>query len=364
MPPPTLATNLADIPYELAQKLNANISDNEWRAIVAQLPPEEALTHSESTQSTSRLLLVLGNRGLTVKHLLRLLDKCQLERPQLLLRRKFGMSEQRAMAISTTVATTITSPATVTTDIDHGTHVLSCAAAGFPYPRYEWYVDGQMVARGASVRLADCAACTASGVYTCYISNSLPTDAAGSGDWLADYAHRPNTSHVTTNGVLLSIAASRLCAECATDYTAVDKVALIVANGAYEHLAPLRTPLCDAHTAAAGLLALHFKTVTLADLTRAEMLRVLDEYDALLGTQGVYGVMIALTTCTKITAVFYYVGHGFEANGQCYLLPVDAPVDATPDDCIAVDGDVLARMQQHRPALNLILLDMCRKFVP
>ena len=63
------------------------------------------------------------------------------------------------------------------------------------------------------------------------------------------------------------------------------------------------------------------------------------------------------------TAAFYFVGHGFETGGRCFLLPVDAPVDYGPSDCIGVDA-LLAVMQPHAPALNLILLDMCRRDSP
>lgn len=51
----------------------------------------------------------------------------------------------------------------------------------------------------------------------------------------------------------------------------------------------LRTPPCDAQTLAVGLLRLGFKTVTLADLTLEEMTVVMNEYEKLLGTEGVYG---------------------------------------------------------------------------
>jgi mucosa-associated lymphoid tissue lymphoma translocation protein 1 len=72
----------------------------------------------------------------------------------------------------------------------------------------------------------------------------------------------------------------------------------------------LLTPHCDAATLAQALIELKFKTVTLGDLTLEELKFIVKEYKKLLG-EGVY-------------AVFYFVGHGFEANGQCYLLPIGA----------------------------------------
>lgn len=87
---------------------------------------------------------------------------------------------------------------------------------------------------------------------------------------------------------------------------AADKVALIISNCMYQHLPKLVTPHCDAETLATALQVrrplhwyfcvlrfrflqdLKYKTVTLADLTLAEMKFVIKEYKKLLGN-GVYG---------------------------------------------------------------------------
>uniref|UniRef100_A0A183CCQ6 CASPASE_P20 domain-containing protein n=1 Tax=Globodera pallida TaxID=36090 RepID=A0A183CCQ6_GLOPA len=81
------------------------------------------------------------------------------------------------------------------------------------------------------------------------------------------------------------------------------------------------------------------------------MRALIREYRKLLG-EGVY-------------AVFYFVGHGFEANGQCYLLPIGAPGhDYGPEHCLSMDW-VMDQFRDVQPAaLNLILLDICRKFLP
>lgn len=90
------------------------------------------------------------------------------------------------------------------------------------------------------------------------------------------------------------------------DLVATDKVALIISNRNYApHMSNLITPHCDAATLAQALIELKFKTVTLGDLTLEEMKLIVKEYKKLLG-EGVY-------------AVFYFVGHGFEANGQCNI---------------------------------------------
>lgn len=39
-----------------------------------------------------------------------------------------------------------------------------------------------------------------------------------------------------------------------------------------------------------------------------------------------------------LSAVFYFVGHGFEANGQCYLLPIGAPGEGYGPESLPFDG--------------------------
>ncbi|NXU69495.1 MALT1 protein, partial [Horornis vulcanius] len=59
-------------------------------------------------------------------------------------------------------------------------------------------------------------------------------------------------------------------------------------------------------------------------------------------------------------AVFYYAGHGYEHLGRNYMVPVDAPQPYAPENCISVQK-ILQKMQQQQTALNIILLDTCRK---
>ncbi|XP_074862564.1 mucosa-associated lymphoid tissue lymphoma translocation protein 1-like isoform X2 [Carettochelys insculpta] len=60
-------------------------------------------------------------------------------------------------------------------------------------------------------------------------------------------------------------------------------------------------------------------------------------------------------------AVFYYAGHGYEHSGRNYMVPIDAPQPYAPENCLSVQR-ILQKMQQRRTALNLILLDTCRKW--
>ncbi|XP_074772999.1 mucosa-associated lymphoid tissue lymphoma translocation protein 1-like isoform X4 [Athene noctua] len=92
---------------------------------------------------------------------------------------------------------------------------------------------------------------------------------------------------------------------------------------------------------------LGFQVVSLLDLNKTEMVTAVRQFLQLLG-KGVY-------------AIFYYAGHGYEHSGRNYMVPVDAPQPYTPENCISVQR-ILQKMQQQQTALNLILLDTCRKW--
>uniref|UniRef100_A0AC35U5U3 CASPASE_P20 domain-containing protein n=1 Tax=Rhabditophanes sp. KR3021 TaxID=114890 RepID=A0AC35U5U3_9BILA len=128
---------------------------------------------------------------------------------------------------------------------------------------------------------------------------------------------------------------------------ASDKVALIIANRNYQILdLGLRTPLSDAETLAEKLQEMNFKTVVLADLTLDEMKRMIVEFTNLL-SDNVY-------------AVFYFVGHGFQINGQCFLLPINNLIDMyLPEHCLPMNW-ILHKFMEFNTGMHVILLDICR----
>ncbi|KFV17160.1 Mucosa-associated lymphoid tissue lymphoma translocation protein 1, partial [Tauraco erythrolophus] len=125
------------------------------------------------------------------------------------------------------------------------------------------------------------------------------------------------------------------------------KIALLVGNNCYQHHPNLMAPVTDVFELSLLLEQLGFQVVSLLDLNKAEMVTAVSRFLQLLG-KGVY-------------AVFYYAGHGYEQSGRNYMVPVDAPQPYAPENCISVQR-ILQKMQQQRTALNLILLDTCRKW--
>ena len=67
-------------------------------------------------------------------------------------------------------------------------------------------------------------------------------------------------------------------------------------------------------------------------------------------------------------ALFYYAGHGVQADARNFVVPAGAAIPRTDDDydrnLVAVDDVVLAQMQQANGRLNILVLDACRDHPP
>lgn len=378
-----METNLADLPVRIFHVLSRELGrDNLWVKIVDfdqdpifSMKQLEIDNFLKRDNCCDQVLRRWGNRGQTVGDLLRRLQflsrtyENEFDTIQLQLRRKFKIlrwvpdSEEQ-----------------VTMSVDEETIKLECKAQGFPCPTIKWYTNDskEPVHTGRLYTVLRCK-CSTEHQYKCVATNEIPEGFS--------YSEHYKRSGKLWNSILESdfvditslVRDDELCESCKNfemgrlsqiladdekvenksipvpsnlDSTlrAADKVALIMSNCSYVHLPELMTPHCDAQTLADALQKMNYKTVTLADLTLDEMRYFIREYKKLIG-DGVY-------------AVFYFVGHGFEVNGQCYLLGVDAPADAhQPQHSMSMDW-LLSIFRDKQPALNLFLLDVCRKFIP
>lgn len=203
---------------------------------------------------------------------------------------------------------------------------LRCLAFGIPTPHYQWYKNGQLLPDKTSDTMQiECATAEHEGSYLCSVSNILAER------W--------------TEPVDVDIAQMDQLPLSAP--TATDKVALLIGNLNYKNHPGLMAPIMDVHELANLLQQLGFRVVSLLDLTREEMLAAIEKFIQLLD-RGVYGL-------------FYYAGHGYERAGRNYLVAVDAPQPYRPENCVCVQR-VMHSMQQRQTALNVILLDTCRKW--
>jgi caspase domain-containing protein len=150
--------------------------------------------------------------------------------------------------------------------------------------------------------------------------------------------------------VLLSIAACLFLPAAAAAQTA-ERVALVVGNGAYQHLPRLDNPPADAELMAATLKGLGFTLIggkAQVDLDKSSFERAIREFGAKL-IDGSVGL-------------FYYAGHGVQVQGGNYLIPISAnPTSAADVDYELIDAElVLKQMRNAGSKLNFVILDACR----
>ncbi|HJR20639.1 MAG TPA: caspase family protein, partial [Dongiaceae bacterium] len=133
---------------------------------------------------------------------------------------------------------------------------------------------------------------------------------------------------------------------------AVARVALVVGNGAYApEIGKLKNPASDAQLMADALKGLGFEVAVVTDADQKAMKRAIREFGQKLRETGPNGI-----------GLFYYAGHGVQVDGENFLLPVGAEIQAEGDvELEAVSAaSILSQMQFAGNAVNLVFLDACR----
>jgi tetratricopeptide (TPR) repeat protein len=134
--------------------------------------------------------------------------------------------------------------------------------------------------------------------------------------------------------------------------TAQLRLALIIGNSDYHNAPHLENPANDAEDMAKTLRSLGFDIVgdrAHVNQSAEKMKKLIAQFgEKLRGTNGV--------------GLFYYAGHGVQANGHNYLVPVEAKILREPMlESEAVDVNrVLSEMDSAGNGLNVVILDACR----
>jgi formylglycine-generating enzyme required for sulfatase activity len=131
-----------------------------------------------------------------------------------------------------------------------------------------------------------------------------------------------------------------------------NRVALVIGNAAYRNARKLDNPVNDARAMAKALRECGFDVLGpngegYVDLDQRQMIRAVKEFGQRLQANPGVGL-------------FYFAGHGVEANETNYLIPVDAdPTDETDLKYQGLDiKDALDQFIGNR--LNIVILDACR----
>ena len=144
--------------------------------------------------------------------------------------------------------------------------------------------------------------------------------------------------------VLVAAALLLVCQPAFAD----KRVALVLANSAYQNVAPLANPANDGAVVASTLKDAGFDVVDYRrDLPAAETRRALRDF--------------ADRARDADIAVIYYAGHGIEVDGSNYLIPVDARLERDTDvydEAFSLDRILIAVEPVRK--LRLVILDACR----
>ena len=134
---------------------------------------------------------------------------------------------------------------------------------------------------------------------------------------------------------------------------ASNRLALVIGNDAYEHIAPLDKAKSDARAYAAMLRERGFAVREGYDLSFVQT------------NAAVAGFVASITPGD--TAVFVYSGHGWSDGAQNYLVSVDAPASASEDELAGETtpirngtNGVLDRIERKGARLRLAIIDACR----
>jgi uncharacterized protein (TIGR02145 family) len=126
------------------------------------------------------------------------------------------------------------------------------------------------------------------------------------------------------------------------------RLALVIGNSNYIHGGTLANPENDADSIGKKLINLGFNVLLHKNLDQKSMQRIIDDFGTMLKHYNV--------------GLFFYAGHGIQAKGINYLIPVDADIKTENDveyNCVKT-GRLLAKMEDASTKVNIMILDACR----
>lgn len=158
-----------------------------------------------------------------------------------------------------------------------------------------------------------------------------------------DYTHVSSTLGRLLFGLILLVGSSN-----ASQLAAEKRVALVIGNGSYSSIPALDNPLRDAELIAEKLRGVGFDVDLAID----------SDYFTLIQHVRSFGHRAQGADA----ALFYYAGHGLQADGSNFLLPVDAKLDRVADlpyQTLPLSL-VMSELEFADAKINLVVLDACR----
>ena len=128
------------------------------------------------------------------------------------------------------------------------------------------------------------------------------------------------------------------------------KYALVIGNASYTDLVVLKNSLNDANDMAAALSNLGFTVEKVLNGNLGQMQSAVSRLNSrLVAAKNSYGFI-------------YYAGHGVQANGENFLIPIGASIpneSQLKDKALSVQS-ILSELNKANNELNVVILDCCR----
>lgn len=125
------------------------------------------------------------------------------------------------------------------------------------------------------------------------------------------------------------------------------RIALVIGNSNYSHVASLNNPRNDAEDVSTALKRLNFQVIRGVNLDKAGMDKVIRQFSIAIEDADV--------------ALFYYAGHALQVNGKNYLAPINAKLELEADlDFDMTPLSLILRQMERTKRTNLVFLDACR----
>ncbi len=148
--------------------------------------------------------------------------------------------------------------------------------------------------------------------------------------------------------VTLALLAASMAA--APPALAEKRVALVIGNGDYGSQ-PLANPTNDATLMAETLRDVGFEVVEVINADGRAMKKAVHTFSRTLSRAG-----------SDAVGFVYYAGHGIQAQGENYMIPVDAQIEEAID--VELEGfpasTLLSVLQNAGNRLNIVVMDACR----
>ncbi|RYE33281.1 MAG: hypothetical protein EOP23_09330 [Hyphomicrobiales bacterium] len=148
-------------------------------------------------------------------------------------------------------------------------------------------------------------------------------------------------------GILLSVAAAMALPAAAQ----AKQLAFVIGNDAYQEISPLSAGVNDARAMSDALQRAGFEIELVENGTQRQISRAL---------AAIEGRIVP-----GDTVLFHYSGHGFEIDGQNWLLPVDVPAAREGEAGLVKDAafnaaEIIDRLRARGAGTVVAILDACR----